>query len=69
MNGSDKWRTYSIVALNAGQLGLGSSLPGHPGLIVDSLLFSIKGASRITENHSFTENHLENHIYRGIIPS
>ena len=24
---------------------------------------------RITENHTFTENHLENHIYGGIIPS
>ena len=28
-----------------------------------------EGVRRITENHSFTENHLENHIYKGIIPS
>ena len=31
--------------------------------------FNLHRVHRITENHSFTENHLENNIYRGIIPS
>ena len=40
---------------------------------VDFITFARNDANfavrRITENHTFTENHLENHIYRVIIPS